>query len=74
MKTRWIPLLALLISAQVLADDFAREGKRTFKDTLENKPAPALQVTGWLNTPDANAVLLADLKGKVLLIDFWGTW
>jgi thiol-disulfide isomerase/thioredoxin len=34
------------------------------------KPAPA-----WsLKTPDGKSVSLADLKGKVVLMDFWATW
>lgn len=35
-------------------------------------PAPALRgIDTWLNTPDGAAVDLADLKGKVVLLDFW---
>jgi thiol-disulfide isomerase/thioredoxin len=38
---------------------------------LEGQPAPDLRgVLGWKNTP----VKLADLKGKVVLLDFWGYW
>ena len=28
----------------------------------------------WLNTKDQKALKLDDLKGKVVLIDFWGVW
>ncbi|MEO5535640.1 MAG: cytochrome c biogenesis protein DipZ [Pseudolysinimonas sp.] len=28
-------------------------------------------ITAWLNTPDGQAIDLADLHGKVVLIDFW---
>ena len=28
-------------------------------------------ITDWLNTPDGKALNLADLKGKVVLLDFW---
>lgn len=28
-------------------------------------------ITAWLNTPDGEAVDLADLRGQVVLIDFW---
>jgi thiol-disulfide isomerase/thioredoxin len=35
-------------------------------------PAPALRgIDTWLNTPDGAAVDLADLRGKVVLLDFW---
>jgi len=55
------------------ADDFAREGKRTRKDPLEGKAPPALQVDQWMNT-DGKALDLASLRGKVVVLDFWGTW
>jgi thiol-disulfide isomerase/thioredoxin len=38
---------------------------------MEGKPAPALQVTGWLN---GKPVTLASLKGKIVVLDFWATW
>ena len=39
--------------------------------TLLGKPAPALiEVMGW----KGDAVKLADLKGKVVLLEFWGYW
>lgn len=35
-------------------------------------PAPALTgVTGWLNTPDGKPLDPAEVRGKVVLIDFW---
>lgn len=35
-------------------------------------PAPALTgITEWLNTPDGKPVTVAQLRGKVVLIDFW---
>ena len=38
---------------------------------LMGKPAPALaDVMGW----KGDAVKLADLKGKVVLLEFWGYW
>ncbi|MDX2114633.1 MAG: TlpA disulfide reductase family protein [Planctomycetota bacterium] len=36
-----------------------------------DKPAPPLQVGPWHN---AQSVSLADLKGKIVVIDFWATW
>ncbi|MGE5293310.1 MAG: redoxin domain-containing protein, partial [Solirubrobacterales bacterium] len=35
------------------------------------KPAPELQVAEWVK---GEPVTLAELKGKVVLLDFWGTW
>lgn len=37
---------------------------------LEGKPMPALDVTGWIN----GEVKPADLKGKVVVVDFYATW
>jgi len=34
--------------------------------------APDIQgITAWLNTPDGEGIDLADLRGQVVLIDFW---
>ncbi len=38
-------------------------------DRLLGKPAPALQAVAWVNGP---AQTMAQLKGKVVLLDFWG--
>jgi len=84
MKKRWLALIVILMmSARLIAkddsviDDFKREGKaesRVKKDALEGKLAPKLQVSEWLNTKDGKALKLADLKGKVVLLDYWGVW
>lgn len=69
----------LLLSPGLLigSDDFEREGEgenRTAKDKLEQKKPPQLHVEGWINTQDGKPITLADCKGKLVLIDFWGTW
>ncbi len=69
-----IACLALPLCAQ--GDGFERErkaGKTSPKDALEGKAPPALQVTNWMNT-DGKPLRLAELRGKVLLLDFWGVW
>ncbi len=74
-------LIAGLLALPVIAgdDDFVRERsgrdpkKDAAKDSLEGKSPPALQVQGWLNT-EGKALTWADFRGKVVVIDFWGTW
>lgn len=38
---------------------------------VSGKPAPELQVAEWVR---GKPVTLAELKGKVVLLDFWGLW
>ena len=38
---------------------------------LKPRPAPALPETGWLNTPDNKPLRLEELRGKVVLVEFW---
>jgi RNA polymerase sigma factor (sigma-70 family) len=35
------------------------------------RPAPALQVAGWT---DGKSRSLVDYRGKIVFLDFWGTW
>ncbi len=61
-------------------DEFGREdGKnRPFKDALEGKAPPAFAADGWLNTEgltaNGGALNWESLRGKVVVLDFWGTW
>jgi len=61
----------VLIAPLMLADDLKREQDLSAK---EGKPAPAIEADGWMNTPDNQPLDLTALKGKVVVIDFWGTW
>ncbi len=38
---------------------------------MHGKPAPAWTLRDWKNSTPLN---LADLKGKIVVIDFWATW
>lgn len=54
--------------------NFKREGdakRRARLDPMEWKPAPPIQVERWIQGP---ATTLEALRGKVVLIDFWGNW
>ena len=68
--------IVFLFSAPVHADDFKREGKpaqRLRKDPLEGKSPPPLQVSGWMNT-EGKSIDLKSLRGKVVVLKFWGVW
>ena len=78
MKPRYLlPLVAALFCTPVLADDFAYafEGDATKRERLKSlqgsETPPELQVSGWQN---GDAVTLEDLKGKIVVLDFWATW
>lgn len=66
---------AAFVFAAESKDDFKRERKEgdTTKDALEGKAPPELKVKDWANTGGKD-LKLADLKGKVVILDFWGTW
>ena len=40
-------------------------------NAMHGKPAPALALKDWLNS---KALTPADLKGKIVVLDFWATW
>lgn len=67
--------LALGLTA-LAADDLKSLGegdarRREKLSALEGRPAPALQVTNWVN---GQPMTLASLKGKIVVLDFWATW
>ncbi len=47
-----------------------KEGNGVEIPALVGKPAPDFT----LKTPDGKAITLSDLKGNVVLVDFWATW
>lgn len=65
-------LLALALMGLATPSTAQEPRREQDLSALEGRPAPALDVTGWLNTD--GPLDWADLRGKVVLIDFWGTW
>ncbi len=51
----------------------SKPADRAALTALEDRPPPAPKLADWLNTPAAGADF-ETLRGKVVLIDFWGTW
>jgi thiol-disulfide isomerase/thioredoxin len=81
MKKTLSPLLPLALSFALPAlagefpdswtwDDGDDAKYRSEHAALEGKPMPAIDVTGWVN----GEVTPADMKGKVVLVDFYATW
>jgi thiol-disulfide isomerase/thioredoxin len=46
-------------------------GRREKLAAIQGKPAPELQVERWAA---GKPLKLSELKGKVVLLDFWGKW
>lgn len=62
----------LLVAAVRAAAPKLEDGKeRAALNAMQGKLAPALTVKGWMNS---NPLTLADLKGKIVVLDFWATW
>ena len=70
-----IALVAAVSAAPEPQDQFKREsaGNAKKQAALEGKKPPKFKVESWQNiakTPKS----WADLKGKVVLLDFWAYW
>ena len=60
------PSLRFVLLGLVAAPVFAQKPK-------VGEPAPAIEASAWLNWEGA-APTLESLKGRVVLLEFWGTW
>jgi thiol-disulfide isomerase/thioredoxin len=69
----WLIFIALKVHAGEFPDEWTWDDKPNYRAdhaAIEGKSIRALGVSGWIN----GAVSAADLKGKVVVIDFYATW
>ena len=77
MKKIIFPLLTsavlFLFQFHLTADEPRPENSkvRPQLDAMQGKPAPKLGLDGWINSKPLS---LKDLKGKIVVLDFWATW
>jgi RNA polymerase sigma factor (sigma-70 family) len=63
----------LLVADRALVEDVERALQvRKIKKEIVTQTAPAIDGQAWFNTPAELA--LDKLRGKVVLLDFWGAW
>jgi thiol-disulfide isomerase/thioredoxin len=64
----------LLVANRTRPEIYIAEKKRQAarEAILSGRPLPELDVTSWLNTDEP--LTWDSLRGKVVLVDFWGTW
>lgn len=73
----WLSLLIITINlsgiAALAADAPALENSRRREEltAMQGKSAPPLTVQNWINS---KPVTLDELKGKIVVLDFWATW
>ena len=66
-----IAILLFSLNLQAVEPALENSKVREALNAMQGKPAPALQLNGWLNTKDLD---LEKLKGKIVVLDFWATW
>jgi thiol-disulfide isomerase/thioredoxin len=73
----WLAGLSFAFACVAQAGEFpdawtwdTKAENRSAHASLEGKPMPALAVSGWLN----GEVKPQDMKGKVVIVDFYATW
>ncbi|MFQ5678109.1 MAG: TlpA family protein disulfide reductase [Gemmatimonadota bacterium] len=66
---RWLPALAAIPFLALLAFGLTRDA-RIIESPLPGQPAPEFALRGL----DADTLRLADLRGRVALVNFWASW
>lgn len=70
MKKIALSLGLLLCSVSLIFAQSLEEAKKEYAKKMFSKPAPDFS----LKNLEGKEVKLSDLKGKVVVIDFWATW
>jgi cytochrome oxidase Cu insertion factor (SCO1/SenC/PrrC family) len=63
--------LALLVGLAATWTAAAQRREPLTTQPITDPAAPAWHNSSWLNTPNGKALTLADLKGRVVLLNFW---
>jgi len=80
MKASCLSLFAALVlavptrnapAADISSPALEANKNRDAINAMQGQTAPALSVTNWINS---KPLTLANLKGKIVVIDFWATW
>lgn len=80
MKNSYLSLItAVFLAASIHATPGADASQPGLEDSknrdaissMHGKPAPALSLKNWQNS---KPLTLGDLKGKIVVLDFWATW
>jgi thiol-disulfide isomerase/thioredoxin len=66
----WVLIGMLVLAASILWA--IQSGRPKPPNAFAGQSLPPLHVAGWLNTDKPLAA--ADMRGKVVLIDYWATW
>ena len=85
VATATVPAPASTTAPLAAADEFPDDWFWRMGDAgprhkaMTGKPAPALELKGWVGAdaeiaPLKNGEVLEALKGKVVVVDFWATW
>ena len=77
MKRPAVIGILLMLSTLGIAQETSKvnlEGdaqRRNLLSKIQGKPAPPLEVENWFGS---KSLKLSNLRGKVVMLDFWGTW